>query len=219
LSHGWDETRPYPSETLERGEFMGKNFFTIAISGLLVATSLMFNGCREQIMEERTGIVTMKGKPVTLLGKTVKVGQKAPDFEVTANDLSPVKLSSFAGKVCIIASVPSLDTSVCDLETRKFNEKAAQLGDDVVVLTISMDLPFAQKRWCGAAGIKNVQTLSDHRDASFGRAYGVLIKDLRLLARAVFVVDKKGVVRYLQIVPEIATEPDYDAALKAVKEL
>jgi thiol peroxidase len=105
------------------------------------------------------------------------------------------------------------------LETRKFNEKAAQLGSDVVVLTISMDLPFAQKRWCGAAGIKNVQTLSDYRDASFGRAYGVLIKDLRLLARTVFVVDKKGVVRYLQIVPEIATEPDYDAALKAVKEL
>ncbi len=181
--------------------------------------ALLFTGCRENIMEERTGLVTMKGKPVTLVGQAVKVGQKAPDFEVTANDLSPVKLSSFAGKVCIIASVPSLDTAVCDLETRKFNEKAAQLGGDVVVLTISMDLPFAQKRWCGAAGIKNVQTLSDHRDASFGRAYGVLIKDLRLLARAVFVVDKKGVVRHLQIVPEIATEPDYDAVLKAVKEL
>jgi thiol peroxidase len=105
------------------------------------------------------------------------------------------------------------------METRKFNEKAAQLGSDVVVLTISMDLPFAQKRWCGAAGIKNVQTLSDYRDVSFGNAYGVLIKDLKLLARAVFVVDKKGVVRYLQIVPEIATEPDYDAALKAAKEL
>jgi thiol peroxidase len=182
---------------------------------------VLLSGCivKEQAMEERTGIVTMKGKPITLIGPAIKVGQKAPDFEVTANDLSPVKLSSFAGKVCIIASVPSLDTSVCDLETRKFNEKAAQLGGDVVVLTISMDLPFAQKRWCGAAGIKNVQTLSDHRDASFGRAYGVLIKDLRLLARAVFVVDKKGVVRYLQIVPEIATEPDYDAVLKVVKEL
>jgi thiol peroxidase len=182
---------------------------------------VLFSGCivKEQAMEERTGIVTMKGKPVTLIGPAIKVGQKAPDFEVVANDLSPVKLSSFAGKVCIIASVPSLDTAVCDLETRKFNEKAAQLGSDVVVLTISMDLPFAQKRWCGAAGIKNVQTLSDHRDVSFGRAYGVLIKDLRLLARAVFVVDKKGVVRYLQIVPEIATEPDYDAVLKVVKEL
>jgi len=170
-------------------------------------------------MEERTGIVTMKGKPITLLGPAIKVGQKAPDFEVVANDLSTVKFSSFAGKTCIIASVPSLDTSVCDMETRRFNEKAGQLGSDVVVLTISMDLPFAQKRWCGAAGVKNVVTLSDHRDASFGKTYGVLIKDLRLLARAVFVVDNKGVVRYVQIVPEIATEPDYDAALKAVKEL
>ena len=198
---------------------MFKNCAVICVYGLVASMVLLFTGCKENIMEERKGLVTMKGKPVTLVGQAVKVGQKAPDFEVTANDLSPVKLSSFAGKVCIIASVPSLDTAVCDLETRKFNEKAAQLGGDVVVLTISMDLPFAQKRWCGAAGIKNVQTLSDHRDASFGRAYGVLIKDLRLLARAVFVVDKKGVVRYLQIVPEIATEPDYDAVLKVVKEL
>ena len=198
---------------------MSKKWVTICVFGLVASMALLFTGCKENIMEERTGIVMMKGKPVTLVGQAVKVGQKAPDFEVTTNDLSPVKLSSFAGKVCIIASVPSLDTAVCDLETRKFNEKAAQLGGDVVVLTISMDLPFAQKRWCGAAGIKNVQTLSDHRDASFGRAYGVLIKDLRLLARAVFVVDKKGVVRYLQIVPEIATEPDYDAVLKVVKEL
>jgi len=198
---------------------MSKRWVKICVFGFVASMALLFTGCKENIMEERTGLVTMKGKPVTLVGQAVKAGQKAPDFEVTANDLSPVKFSSFAGKVCIIASVPSLDTAVCDLETRKFNEKAAQLGGDVVVLTISMDLPFAQKRWCGAAGIKNVQTLSDHRDASFGRAYGVLIKDLRLLARAVFVVDKKGVVRYLQIVPEIAKEPDYDAVLKAVKEL
>jgi thiol peroxidase len=198
---------------------MSKRCVAICVFGLAASTVLMFTGCKENIMEERKGLVTMKGKPVTLVGQSVKVGQKAPDFEVTANDLSPVKFSSFAGKVCIIASVPSLDTSVCDMETRKFNEKAAQLGSDTVVLTISMDLPFAQKRWCGAAGIKNVQTLSDYRDASFGNAYGVLIKDLRLLARAVFVVDKKGVVRYLQIVPEIATEPDYDAVLKAVREL
>jgi thioredoxin-dependent peroxiredoxin len=209
----------YPSKMLESGEIMSRKFVNAVMYGLAAATSLMFIGCREQIMEERKGLVTMKGKPVVLLGQAVKVGQKAPDFEVTANDLSPVKFSSYAGKVCIIASVPSLDTSVCDMETRKFNEKAAQLGSDVVVLTISMDLPFAQKRWCGAAGIKNVQTLSDYREASFGTAYGVLIKDLRLLSRAVFVVDKKGVVRYLQIVPEIATEPDYDAALKAVKDL
>jgi thiol peroxidase len=181
----------------------------------------LFCGCvaKEQAMEERTGIVTMKGKPITLVGQTVKVGQKAPDFEAVANDLSPVKLSSFAGKICIIASVPSLDTSVCNIETRRFNEEAGNLGSNVVALTISMDLPFAQKRWCGAAGVKNLQTLSDHRDASFGRAYGVLIKDLRLLARAVFVVDKAGIVRYVQIVPEIAQQPDYDAVLKAVKEL
>ena len=198
---------------------MFRSWMVVSVCGLVASTALLFTGCKENIMEERKGLVTMKGKPITLVGQAVKVGQKSPDFEVTANDLSPVKFSSFAGKVCIIASVPSLDTAVCDIETRKFNEKAAGLGSDVVVLTISMDLPFAQKRWCGAAGIKNVQTLSDYRDASFGNAYGVLIKDLRLLARAVFVVDKKGVVRYLQIVPEIATEPDYDAALKAVKEL
>lgn len=163
--------------------------------------------------------VTMKGSPVVLLGNPVKAGDKAPDFEVTANDLSAVKFSSFAGKVCVITSVPSLDTSVCDTMTRKFNEEAVSLGDDVIVLTISMDLPFAQKRWCGAAGVKNVRTLSDHRLASFGDAYGVLIKDLRLLARAVFVVDRKGIIRYEQIVSEIATEPDYDKAIETVKKL
>jgi thiol peroxidase len=198
---------------------MAQRYVAKILFGLAAPLALLFGGCKENNMEERTGIVTMKGKPVTLIGPSIKVGQKAPDFEVVANDLSTVKFSSFAGRTCIIASVPSLDTSVCDMETRKFNEKAAQLGSDVVMLTISMDLPFAQKRWCGAAGIKNLQTLSDHRDASFGKAYGVLIKDLCLLARAVFVVDKKGIVRYVQIVPEIATEPDYDAALKAVKEL
>jgi thiol peroxidase len=198
---------------------MFRSWMVVFVCGLVASVALLFTGCKENIMDERKGLVTMKGKPVTLVGQAIKVGQKSPDFEVTANDLSPVKFSSYAGKICIIASVPSLDTAVCDIETRKFNEKAAQLGSDVVVLTISMDLPFAQKRWCGAAGIKNIQTLSDYRDASFGNAYGVLIKDLRLLARAVFVVDKKGVVRYLQIVPEIATEPDYEAVLKATQEL
>jgi thioredoxin-dependent peroxiredoxin len=198
---------------------MSKSYVMTRVVGLLVLVVLLFAGCKEKIMNERKGIVTMKGKPVTLTGTPVNVGQKSPDFEVVANDLSTVKLSSFAGKTCIIASVPSLDTSVCDIETRRFNEEAGKLGGDVVVLTISMDLPFAQKRWCGAAGIKNVVTLSDYRDASFGKAYGVLIKELRLLARAVFVVDKAGVVRYVQIVPEIATEPDYNAVLKAVREL
>jgi thiol peroxidase len=161
----------------------------------------------------------MKGKSLTLLGKELKVGDAAPDFEIVANDMSAVKLSSYRGKVCVITSVPSLDTSVCDIETRKFNEEAGKLGSDVVVLTISMDLPFAQKRWCGATGVKNVQTLSDHRDASFGKAFGVLIKELRLLARAVFVVDKEGIVRYTQIVKELTNEPDYEAVLKVVKEI
>jgi thiol peroxidase len=163
--------------------------------------------------------VTSKGNPVTLLGREVKVGQPAPDVELTANDLSTVKLSSFKGKVCIIASVPSLETSVCDTETRRFNEAASKMGDDVAVLAVSMDLPLAQARWCGAAGIKNVQTLSDHRDAAFGASYGVLIKGLRLLARAVFVVDRQGVVRYTELVKEVGSEPDYEAALAAAGKL
>ncbi len=170
-------------------------------------------------MKERKGQITIEGNPLTLIGNEVKLGEPAPDFEALDNNLSPVKLSSFKGKVCIICSVPSLDTSVCDIETRRFNKEAGQLGPDVVVLTISMDLPFAQKRWCGAAGIKNVQTLSDHRKAAFGAEYGVLIKELRLLARAVFVVDKDGVVRYIEIVDELTNEPNYEAALKAAKEV
>jgi thiol peroxidase len=170
-------------------------------------------------MQERKTVVTMKGNPLTLVGKGVKVGETSPDFEVVANDLSAVRLSSFRGKVCLVLSVPSLDTGVCDLQTRKFNEQAKALGGDVVVLTISMDLPFAQKRWCGAAGVENVQTLSDHRKAEFGNAFGVLIKELRLLARAVFVVDAKGVIRYIQIVDELTNEPDYEAALGALKKI
>src|SRR3989338_1030650 len=152
-------------------------------------------------MAQRT--VNMKGKPLVLAGNEIKLSDKAPDFEVVGKDLSPVKFSSFAGKVCIISCVPSLDTSVCDIMTRRFNEEAVKLGDDVVVLAVSMDLPFGQNRWCVAADVKNVYILSDHRTASFGLAYGVLLKDLRLLARAVFVVDKKGIVRYREIVPEI----------------
>lgn len=167
-------------------------------------------------MDSKT--VTMKGKPFTLVGKQVKVGDSAPDFEVLANDLSPVKLSAFRGKVVVISSVPSLDTAVCDLQTRRFNEQAAALGDGVAVLTISMDLPFAQKRWCGAAGIENLQTLSDYRNAEFGGAFGLLIQELRLLARAVFVVDADGIIRYKQIVSELTKEPDYDSAIKAARE-
>jgi thiol peroxidase len=161
----------------------------------------------------------MKGAPLTLVGESLKVGSMAPDCTVLDNDLKPVRLSSFRGKPCIIASVPSLDTPVCDLETRRFNKEAAGLGVDFQVLTISMDLPFAQKRWCGAAGIDRVKTLSDFNDASFGTAYGVLIKELRLLARTVFVIDRKGAVTYIQIVNEVAHEPDYDAVLKEARKL
>ena len=170
-------------------------------------------------MSEPRNTVTLKGKPLTLVGNRPKVGGKAPDFTLAANDMSTVTLKDFAGKILVIAAVPSLDTPVCDLETHKFNEKAGQLGDDVLVLTVSMDLPFAQKRWCGAAGIRNVKTLSDHRAASFGEAYGVLIKELRLLARSVFVVDKQGNIRYVEVVPEVSSEPDYDAVLNAVAAL
>jgi thiol peroxidase len=159
----------------------------------------------------------MKGNPLTLVGPALKVGDKAPEFVVLNNDLAPVDLSAHHGRVCIISSVPSLDTPVCDMETRRFNLEAGNLGQNVVILTISMDLPFAQKRWCGAAGVDKVITLSDHRDASFGSAYGVLIKELRLLARSVFVVDKEGVIRYIQLVKELTQEPDYEAVLKAVK--
>ncbi len=170
-------------------------------------------------MKETTGAVTLKGTPVTLVGNVVGVGDAAPDFEVLDNDLAPVKFSSFKGKACVLLSVPSLDTPVCDIETKKFNEEAARLGPDVVILTISMDLPFAQKRWCAATDVTNVKTLSDHRDASFGTSYGVLIKELRLLARAVLLVDREGVVRYVELVKEVAHEPDYEAVLAAVKEL
>ena len=170
-------------------------------------------------MEEHTGIITMKGNPLTLVGKTPTLGEAAPDFEVLDNDLSSVKLSSFKGKVCVISSVPSLDTPVCDMETRRFNQEAGKLGTDVVILTISMDLPFAQKRWCGASGVDKVITLSDHYDASFGKSYGMLIKELRLLARAVFVVDKDGVIQYIQIVEELTQEPDYEEVLDAISRL
>lgn len=169
-------------------------------------------------MSERPGAVTFQGNPLTLLGQEIKVTDKAPEFEALDNGLTPVKLSAYQGKVIIISAVPSLDTPVCDLETRRFNAEAAKLGQEVVILTLSMDLPFAQKRWCGAAGATHVTTLSDHKEASFGLAYGVLIKELRLLTRAVFVVDRKGVVRYVEMVKEITKEPDYDAALKAVSE-
>jgi len=170
-------------------------------------------------MSERAGVITIHGNPLTLIGPELKPGDKAPDFTVLDNALQPVTLAAAKGKVAVLVTVPSLDTPVCDLETRRFNQEAASLGNDVAVLTISTDLPFAQKRWCGAAGIQNVQTFSDHRDVSLGTAYGVLIKELRLLARAIFVVDKQGIVRYVQLVREVTHEPDYEAVLAAVERL
>jgi thiol peroxidase len=169
-------------------------------------------------MTEAKNTIKFQGNPLTLVGGQPVIGEPAPDFEVLANDMSAVKPSEFRGKVIVICSVPSLDTPVCDTEVRKFNEQATSLGDDVAVLVISMDLPFAQARWCGAAGVKSVQTLSDHNKADFGNNYGVLIKELRLLARAVFVVDKEGIIRYIEVVDELTNEPDYESALKAAKE-
>lgn len=170
-------------------------------------------------MNERSGIITFKGNPMTLLGPELQVGDKAPDFCAVDNTLAPVGIDTHAGKIRVISAVPSLDTPVCDTETRRFNQEAAALPDTVVVLTVSLDLPFAQKRWCGAAGIDKVTTLSDYRDRSFGQNYGVLIKELLLLARCIFVVDGQGIIRYIQQVPEVTSEPDYAAVMAAVKTL
>lgn len=170
-------------------------------------------------MAERSGLVTVGGKPVTLVGRELREGDVAPNVTVLGNDMEEVQLSSYRGKVCVISSVGSLDTPTCDVETRRFNAEAGKLGDDVMILTVSMDLPFAQKRWCGAAGIDKVITFSDHRDAAFGNSYGVLVKESRLLARTIFVVDREGIVRYVQLVRELADEPDYDAVIAAVKKL
>lgn len=170
-------------------------------------------------MTERAAAITLKGNPMTLIGDELKAGDKAPAFTLKATDMSDKTLADFAGKVKIISVVPSLDTPVCDTETRRFNDEAGKLGDDIVILTVSVDLPMAQKRWCGAAGVENVVCLSDFKDHSFGKAYGVRIKEIGLLARQVMVVDKDDVIRYVELVPEVAQEPDYDAALAAAKEL
>lgn len=168
-------------------------------------------------MEERNGVITFKGNPFTLLGPELKTGDKAPDFLLIDNSLKPVTLADFTGKTKIICTVPSLDTPVCDTEIRRFNQEAAQLSDTVVVLTVSLDLPFAQKRWCGAAGIEQVITLSDYQEHSFGLAYGVLIKELKLLSRSIFVLDGDNTILYIQHVSEVTAEPDYAAVLEAAK--
>lgn len=168
---------------------------------------------------ENKNVITFKGSPMTLVGEQVKTGQKAPDFKLTANDLSEVTLKNSAGKIRIISVVPSVDTPVCDLQTKRFNEEAGKLGEKAVVLTVSMDLPFAQKRWCAAAGASHVQLLSDYKDHSFGVAYGARIKELGLLTRAVFVVDAQDTVQYVEYVGEVTTAPNYDAAIEAAKKL
>jgi thiol peroxidase len=169
-------------------------------------------------MQERKGVITFAGNPLTLLGAELKAGSAAPEFTLAGNDLQPKKLSDYKGKALIISVVPSLDTGVCDLQTKRFNKEAGSLPG-VRILTVSCDLPFAQKRWCGAAGVSNLETLSDHFDLNFGTAYGVAIKELRLLTRAVFVLDKTHKVAYAQIVPEVTHEIDFNAALEAVKKL
>ena len=168
---------------------------------------------------ENKNTVKVKGNPVTLVGEEIKFGQKAGDFKVLNTDLGEVLLSSFKNKIKLIASVPSLDTPVCDLEIKRFNDEASKLSKDLVIMFISMDLPFAQKRFCQANDIKIVKTLSDHRDADFGQKFGVLIKELRLLARAIFIIDKNDVIKYVQVVPELTSPPDYDQALLALKKI
>lgn len=167
--------------------------------------------------KERKGVITFKGNGLTLIGEEIKVGDKAPDFKLLANDLSEVTLANSKGKTRILSVVPSLDTPVCDMQTKRFNQEAAKLPGDVVILTVSVDLPFAQTRWCAGAGVKNLQTLSDHRDTNFGKAYGVLIQELRLLSRAIFIVGANDKIQYVQYVKEITEHPDYEKALGALK--
>jgi thioredoxin-dependent peroxiredoxin len=169
-------------------------------------------------MEKHTGMVTLGGNPVTLVGELVKVGDKAKDFTALANDLKPQKLSDYDGKIRIISSVLSVDTGICSAQTRRFNEEAAKMND-VVILTISADLPFTLGRFCAAEGIDKVITLSDQKDNDFGLKYGFLIEEFRVLARGIVVIDRAGVVRYIEYLKEVGTHPDYDKALEAAKNL
>lgn len=161
--------------------------------------------------------VTFQGSVLHLEGELPVKGTPAPDFTLVANDLSEKRLRDYAGKVLLLATVPSLDTPVCDMEARHFNDEAAKLSDDVKIVVVSCDLPFAQARWCGAVGVKNLETLSDYKEHDFGKHYGVLIKELGLLTRALFVVDKNGIISYEQVVPEVTNQPDYAPALEALQ--
>lgn len=170
------------------------------------------------MVEKRTDIVTMGGNPMTLIGKEIKVGDKAPDFTALKSDLSPYSLKDVGNKVKIISVVPSLDTGVCELQTIRFNEEAVELGD-VAILTLSVDLPFAQARFCGANDIDQVITLSDHRDLSFGMNYGFVMEEVRLLSRGIVVLDKDNIVKYVEYVKEVGEHPDYDKAIEEAKKL
>ena len=161
--------------------------------------------------------ITLKGNAIDTIGELPAKGSAAPNFTLVKTDLAEVTLADYKGKTLILSVVPSLDTGVCDMQTRRLNNEAAALGAGVRILTLSCDLPFAQARWCGAAGATQLETLSDHRDLSFGMAYGVVIKELRLLTRAIFVVNPKGTLTYCEIVPEVTSEVNYDAALKAAQ--
>ena len=163
--------------------------------------------------QERKNVVTFKGGPLTLIGPELKVGDKAPDFKLIDTGLKPVTLADSKGKARLISVVPSIDTPVCDLQTKRFNQEASKLPANVTVITVSMDLPFAQGRWCGLAGANKVQMLSDYQDHAFGQAYGVLIKELKLLSRAVFVIGPDDKVQYVEYVKEITTHPDYEKVL------
>jgi thioredoxin-dependent peroxiredoxin len=169
--------------------------------------------------QERIGVATLKGNPITLVGPELKVGDIAPDFILNKDLLTEVSLADYAGKVKLISVVPSLDTGVCDLQTRRFNSEAAALGDNVIILTVSVDLPFAQARWCGAAGVDKVVTLSDYKTRTFGEAYGVLIKEFQLDMRSIFVLDTDNKITYIEYLKEMTEHPDYDNALSAVKSL
>jgi thiol peroxidase len=168
---------------------------------------------------ERIGIVTIHGNPLTLIGPDLRAGDKAPDFTVLDSDLKEVRLKDFEGKIKVISVTPSLDTPVCDIQARRFNQEAANFSDDVAVLNISMDLPFAIARFCSAAGIDRVKTLSDHRDASFGSAYGILIKELRLLARSIFIIDRDNFIMLKEIVSEVTNHPDYEGVVNLIKKM
>lgn len=168
---------------------------------------------------ERTGVATLKGNPITLIGPELKVGDKAPEFQLNKSLVDVVELEQFAGKVKLISVIPSIDTGVCDAQTRRFNEEASKLGDKAAIITVSVDLPMAQARWCGAAGVDNVVMLSDYRDNNFGKSYGVLIKELHLDMRSIFVVDADNTIRYVEYVSEMTEHPSYEQALAAVQAL